>query len=137
MNKLTIFAALGFFLTNGISAQETSQEISLFSLFNNLPAEESAQSLYYKSNDTVNSHDNNKTSSFIQNLADTNAIPGVEVYEPSLHWALILFITFMSIMLVIVGGMIALKSIWDSKNPHKVIRDMRGNTISAHDDDDE
>ena len=44
-------------------------------------------------------------------LADVTvpAVPDSTLYEPSINWMLIIFITFMSIMVVLVGGMYLLR----------------------------
>ena len=69
--------------------------------------------LEVRSDSTINNRGQNGLSQLANftastKLADVN-FPDSTLYEPSIHWILIIFITFMSIMLVLVGGMYLLR----------------------------
>ena len=142
MNKLSILALFGVFLVSGISGQnsETQGEVQMFGFLKTL-ANIDALSLAFKSNETINNNDNKNFTlpSMSQTLAEVDQTPTIPStdYEPSLHWSLIVFITLMSITLVVVGGMMALRQAILAKTNNNVIKDVRENRLIVRDDDDE
>ena len=112
MNKQAIVGLIGAILISQLSGQEVpapGKEVSLFGFLQQM----SAYQLEVRSDSTINNRGNNGLTgvSNFTTLADVTvpAIPDSTVYEPSLHWILIVFITFMSIMLLLVGGMYILR----------------------------
>ena len=76
----------------------------------------STYELEVRSDSTINNRGQNGFSQLANftaatTLADATvpAVPDSTLYEPSIHWILIIFITFMSIMLLLVGGMYLLR----------------------------
>ena len=115
MNKQAIVGLIGAILISQLSAQDAPAPVKEVSLFGFLQ-QMSAYELEVISDSTINNRGNNGFSGLSNYTAATTladvtvpAIPDSTVYEPSLHWILIVFITFMSIMLLLVGGMYLLR----------------------------
>ena len=134
MKKFALLGLIGTVLLLQVSAQEAEiplQEVSVFAFMRNV-AQNQSLLVSARSNETINNRRVNGDKSFITNiesLVETDpaaAVPTVPtvsstVYDPALPWGVIVFITFMAIMLFLVGIMMALREVVFKKNTHPIV----------------